>query len=309
MKKIIFLFLIITVKAVIAGEHSFSFNIELNSTAINRALQQQYNDASFPKNVSGSVSGLGITYNLTLDYPSIEFVGNFINIIMKIQVNSNVFTEPLKLVIKPSIGIPQASISTSQVKAELLDLPNKVNELSIPDWLKSALIAGYNSYEPWMYPSKLIAELSTPFLDQRGVSIDERPGKGIVLGWGVSTGMLSLVITTNLISNLPSFEVTTFRGEMNGVYHNIFNVRSNIKVRIVEVILQKYEIAIWHGYPNVICDKNSTININMGELSNFGNGGCYQARVLYEIDETFYLWEYGCVNYTDWSGPSNKVNE
>jgi hypothetical protein len=90
---------------------------------------------------------------------------------MPIRVESNVGNFD-GLNINPTFSIPQSSISTAQVTAFLLDLPDKVNSLSIPDWLKTVLVSTYNTYEPWLYPSKLLNQISSPFLNQRRVNIN-----------------------------------------------------------------------------------------------------------------------------------------
>ncbi len=292
------------------SDHSFSFTVELNETAVNRALQQQYNLVGFPTVVTGSTQVLGqtVTYTLHLDLPSVVFSDNNLKIQMKIDAQTSLgnFTN---LVIQPSVSIPQSSISTSQVTAFLTNLPDKVQLIpGISQWLKDVIIAAYNSFEPWIYPSKLIANLSTPFLKQRGVDIDEREGKGIVLGWSVSSGVLKLIITTNVVSALPNFSVAMDVIEGNQ-YPDYFGVLSNIEIQVVEIIIEWGGEIKWHGYPNIVCPKNEHTWIDMGDIF---RGSSYIAKVFYKIDETFYVRQYSDIPfiYTGvWYGPVNKLNE
>lgn len=306
MKKmlLIFLLLITFTTSPRAGDHSFSFKFELNSTAINRALNYQYNQTNFPAVINGSVGN--ITYTLTLSAYSIEFNDNNIQLYMEVDVVSSVGNFE-NIILRPSISIPQSSISTDQVKAILLDLPNKVQEINwIPQWLKDVLVSYYNTLEPWVYPSKLLnmANNSSTFLKQRNVDLDS-----LELGYEVVNNTLKLIVTAYGNASKPVFGVSAFREKLDEQYYNIFSVFSNIQVKIKEVILTTLSGRIvWHGYPDVYCEKDQYKDIDMGEVSNFENNGCYVARVIYEINQTFYVREYSCANYLNYSGASKFVN-
>lgn len=308
MKKMLLIFLLFITFIISprAGDHSFSFKFELNSTAINRALNYQYNQENFSTVINGSVDN--ITYTLTLSAYSIEFNNNNIQLYMEVDVVSSEGNFE-NIILKPSISIPQGSISTDQVKAILLDLPNKVQEITwIPQWLKTVLVSTYNSLEPWVYPSKLLnmANNSSTFLKQRNVDLDST---NLELGYQVINNKLILTVTAYGDASKPDFWVIAYRGKLNEQYYNIFSVLSNIQVKIKEVLLIHMNgTIVWHGYPDAYCEKDQYRDIDMGELSNFGNTGCYIARVLYEINETFYVREYPCVIYTGYSGASKFIN-
>lgn len=302
MKKFLFLLLIIFSSTFLrAGDHSFSVNIELTQTAINRALAQQYDLSNFPRVVSGNVPTLGITYTIYLSRPFIDLLPNSIGINMSIRVESNVGNFD-GLNVNPTITIPQSSISTSQVTAYLLDLPDKINSLNIPDWLKTVLVSTYNSYEPWLYPSKLLNQISSPFLNQRRVNVNN-----ITLGWSVNPEKLILTITTDVNSQLPNFSIALDIIDGNA-YPDLALILSNIEVTVAEVILINGGVVRWHGYPNVVCLKGQSISINMGDIV---LSPSYTIRVIYRINETFYVREYASVPFNfsgNYYGATKSIN-
>lgn len=302
MKRILFLLLIIiSTMSLYAGDHSFSVNFELTQTAINRALAQQYNQLNFPRTVSGNVSAFGITYTIYLSRPFIDLLSGSVRVNMPIRVESNVGNFD-GLNINPTISIPQSSISTAQVTAFLLDLPDKVNLLSIPDWLKTVLVSTYNSYEPWLYPSKLLNQISSPFLNQRRVNINS-----MTLGWSVSSDKLTFTITTSVNSYLPQlWAALDVRSGSNPDYTRIL---SNIEVTVAEVIVEAGGYIQWHGYPNVTCPKGQAISIYMG--NDIFLSSSYNMKVIYRINETFYVREYAAVPYYfsgNYYGATKSIN-
>lgn len=302
MKRILFLLLIIiSTMSLYAGDHSFSVNFELTQTAINRALAQQYNQLNFPKTVSGNVSALGITYTIYLSRPFIDLLPGSVRVNMPIRVESNVGNFD-GLNINPTISIPQSSISTAQVIAFLLDLPDKVNLLSIPDWLKTVLVSTYNSYEPWLYPSKLLNQISSTFLNQRRVNINS-----MTLGWAVSSDKLRFTITTSVNSYLP--QLWAALDVRSGSSPDYTRILSNIEVTVAEVIVEAGGYIRWHGYPNVTCPKGQAISIYMG--NDIFLSSSYNMKVIYRINETFYVREYADVPYYfsgNYYGATKSIN-
>jgi len=193
-------------------------------------------------------------------------------------------------------------LSTTQVTAFLLDLPDKVNSLSIPGWLKTVLVSTYNSYEPWLYPSKLLKQISSPFLNQRRVNINN-----ITLGWSVSTDKLTFRITTSVNSNLPQlWAALDIRSNSNPDYTRIL---SNIEVTVTEVIIEAGGYIRWHGYPNVTCPKGQAISIYMG--NDIFLSSTYIMKIIYKINETFYVREYASVPYYfsgNYYGATKSIN-
>jgi len=284
-----------------ANNHTFTLKFNLSGTAINRALQQQYNLPNFTT-TSGSYQAYTYTLSIT-DYYAV-FSTDHIKLYMAVKCTTNVGN--FDVVLQPTLAIPTSSISTDQVKAVLTNLPNKVNELNIPEWLKSVLIGKYASLEPWVYPSKLLKNInnSTLFNSQRNVDV-----QNLDLGFQVLNNKLVLTVTTTVNASKPDFFVTAFKGNMNGQYYNIFEVLSNIKVEIKKITLLTFgETIIWQGEPNVICEKDQSKQIDMGEVSNFDNGPLYIAKVLYKTNETFYYREYGAVHYSQSTGASKSIN-
>ncbi|MBI1939225.1 MAG: hypothetical protein HYS25_14040 [Ignavibacteriales bacterium] len=302
MKKVLILSLIIFSNTFLfAGEHSFSVNFELTQTAINRALAQQYDQLNFPRVVSGTVPSLGITYTFYLSRPFIDLQSGSFRINMPIRVESNVGNFN-GLNINPTISISQASISTEQVKAFLLDLPDKVNMLNIPDWLKTALVSTYNSYEPWLYPSKMLNQISSPFLNQRRVNISN-----VTLGWSINLDKLLFTITTTVDSYLPKLWAAL--DIINGSTPDYLIILSNIEVTIAEVIVEAAGVVRWHRYPNNTCPKGQSISIYMGD--NIFYAPEYTLKIIYRINETFYVREYSSVpNYFSgrYCGASKSIN-
>lgn len=284
-----------------AGDHSFSIKFEINKSGIDRALQQQYNQAGFPVVVNGTIAG--ITYSLHLELPHIILLNNALKIRMELDVISSVgnFND---IVFEPTINIPQGSISTNQVTGFLTDLPTVVQGINgIPQWLKDAIVAAYNSFEPWVYPSKLINSInnSSTFLIQRNVDITN-----LTLGWQVTLDFLKLIVTTNLNALKPNFQVSLWQYLNND---DVIGIRSNIKVHIDEIRLLPLggSFLLWSNQPNQYCEKDQAVYFNMGNLG-LAMGPCFVAKILYSINETFYYREYGCVQHNSWHGHTKEIN-
>jgi len=282
-KHLLIILLMLFVGVTYSGDHSFSVRVEFTEKAINKALEVQYNQLNVPSVVSGSVPSLGINYTIYLSSPFIDLTSSLIRLNMPIRVETN-FGNYEGIILRPSVSIPSSSISTDQVKAFLLDLPSKVQALDIPDWLKTVLVSTYNSYEPWMYPSKLIDQISTPFLEQRRVNITN-----LTLGWGVQAGKIVITLTTDVNSQLPQLWAAMDVVNGNG-QSDYLRILSNIEVKVAHVVVEAFDAIRWQGKPNVTCPKGGNIAIDMGDIF---DATTYNVQVVFKINETFYVREYG----------------
>ncbi len=292
-----------------AGEHSFSIKFEINETGINRALQHQYNQANFPSIVNGSLAG--VNYTLYLDLPTIILQPNVLKIRMVIDIVSSIGNYS-NIVVEPTVNIPEGSISTDQVAGVLTNLPNVVQAIpGIHQTLKDAIVLAYNSFEPWIYPSKLVNAISNSslFLKQRNVDITN-----LILGWQVAAANLTLVVTTNLNSSKPFFYSALIRNYQGNDY---IGVLSNIYVRIDEIRLYTLSGSfLWSGQPKDYCEKDSEKWFNMGSIGL--TPSCYIAKILFAVADpeapigddptTFYMRYYGCINSGNWSGHTDAIN-
>jgi hypothetical protein len=66
-------------------------------------------------------------------------------------------------------------------------------------------------------------------------------------------------------------------------------------VTVAEVIVEAGGYIQWHGYPNVTCPKGQAISIYMG--NDIFLSSSYNMKVIYRINETFYVREYAAVPY------------
>lgn len=293
-----------------AGDHSFSIKFEINETGINRALQLQYNQVNFPSVVNGSLAG--VNYTIYLDLPTIILQPNVLKIRMVIDIVSSIGNYN-NIVIEPTVNIPEGSISTEQVTGFLTNLPNVVQAIpGIPQTLKDAIVLAYNSFEPWVYPSKLVNAISNSslFLKQRNVDITN-----LTLGWQVTTANLTLVVTTNLNSSKPFFYAALIRNYQGNDYIGIL---SNIYIRIDEIRLYPLgaQTLLWTGQPKEFCEKDNEKWFNMGSIGL--TPSCYIAKILFAVADpeaplnedptTFYMRYYGCINSGQWSGHTDAIN-
>jgi len=287
-----------------ANDYTFAIKFNLTCSAVNRALQQQYNQPNF---ITTTGSYAGYTYTLRIAVYRVEFSADLIKLRMEVKCTTNVGN--YDIVLQPTIVIPNSSISTEQVKAALLNLPDKVNELNIPGWLKTVLINTYESLEPWVYPSKLLTEVnnSSLFIRQRNVDV-----MNLELGYQLLNNELIINVTVTVNASKPNFGVKAIKliNTQTNEISNLFCVLPNINVEVKEVILLNLSATttIWHGNPNTICEKDEETVIDMGQLSNFGNGPTYIAKVLYKIHETFYYREYASVHYSNYLGATSFIN-
>lgn len=281
--------------------HTIAADIEITDTAINRFLQEQYNEANFPRVISGSIQNplppyQTINYTLTLDLPSIMLLDNAAKVRLVIDVTSDVGS--YHLAIEPTLDIPPGNISTSRVTAILTDLPNVVQALPIDQWLKNALFAAYNSLELVMYPSKLIEEISDfDWLNQRRILVTD-----LALSWSVEPDLLKLAVSTTVNSALP-----TFHASLSEYYHDM-GVLSNIEVTVVSAVIAEFGSGdiIWESDPNVICPKNGSIYIPTGNLEL--SPTFYFIWVHFTIDDTFYIRKFKVFPGSGWHGAANSIN-
>lgn len=300
-----FTYCMILSNILIAGDHSFLFKIELNETAINRALQKQYNEPNFPSTVTGIIPVLNVPYTIHLkeDF-EIFFDMNLLKIIMPIEITSSAGN--YDLIISPTLKIPVTNISTDKVKAFLENLPAAVNSLSIPNWAKNIIIDTYNTYEPWIYPSKLINNInnSSEWMKQRGLNITN-----LTLDSELTNGKLILGIKTDITANKPNFPIKLSNNSI------IFS-SPWIKVRIDELYIYTTNMHLeYHAMPKIYCEKLSQKTISFG--TSIGSGQ-YFVIVLFTIDnddgdpetyQTFYSRKYKVwTNVSSWSNANESIN-
>lgn len=287
MKKIALILLLISLNVLYAGDRSFTIYVDLTEKAINKALQKQYDQVGFPKVVSGSVSG--VTYTINLTRPFVDFEPGNVKLVMEVNVTSSVGNYN-GIIMTPNLSIPSSSISASQVKAYLTNLSSKIQALDVPSWLKTALTNAYNSYEPWVYPSKLLDSINdADFLQQRRINITD-----LTLGWSVQSDKLVLSITTEANSAFPYMSVAMSVDGTSASDYLLVN--SNIEVKVVRAVIRVSGtgIMVYNGEPNATCPKANAISINIGNISSYTN---YDLIVTYETDDTFYIREYAFVPY------------
>jgi len=281
-----------------AGDHTINTPIELTETAINRFLQNQYQEGGLPAIVNGNIGG--ITYTLNLSLPSIILLQNEAKVRFVIDITSTIGSYHVD--IEPGLGIDPGNISTSQVTAFLTNLPALVQLLPLDQRLKDAIVQAYNSLNLVMYPAKLLSQITTPWLDQRRVNVTN-----LSLGWQVAPGILRLIPGATLNSNVPLLWVGLwgFQGD------DYLVVLSNIKVTVSQGIIVPLSgtPTIWQGSPNQICPKGESIWINLGDVG-IGSGDAPVARIIYKTSDTFYVREYGqvAVNTGNLYGHTKAIN-
>ena len=269
---IIMLFSLVIVNG--AGEHPVLFNIELNETAINRALQFQYSMPDFPSTVHGNIPGTSVTYTLQLkDDFEIIFDVNTLKIKLPISISSSLGN--YDVIINPTLVIPNIDISLSQIEARISNLSQQVDGLNIPSWAKDIILYNFENYQPYITTSKLVdvSNNNSEWLIQRGIDVND-----IELVSVLESGKLHLSLIVNLHSEKPRIRAR-FKG-IGSVDYISFN--SNIKVRVDEVNIYNLDGShIKKLQPYCFCmpseDKDISLGLNMVTAN-------YIAKVIFTID-------------------------
>lgn len=184
----------------LAGDHTVQANIEITSTAINRYLNNQYNQIGFPRSFNVVYNGTTYTFSLTL--PEIILTPNNAKLRMIFDINtgtSNVY----HFEINPSISIPPDQITLGQVSAFLTNLVDVLNSITfIPQWVRDNIVQYYNSLGFIVYPSQLVDELDDEWIRQRGLTIDP---ENIALSYQVAENAFKFILSIPIHAQAPRF--------------------------------------------------------------------------------------------------------
>jgi|GEM_PF-5099955 hypothetical protein len=243
----------------LAGDHTVSTTIEISATGINRFLNAQYNATGFPRSVTVAYNGTNYTLALTL--PQIILTQNNAALKMIFDVTSG-STSIYHFTANPSINIPSEQINAAQVQAFLTDLPAQLNSISaIPQWVRDAVIANYNSLGITIYPSKLIDQVNTSWFSQ--VSIDV-VSPYFALGWQVSDGLLSLVVTTYLDAEAHKIGVALIQDATG----TSIGIQSNFQLTVKEALLYQIDgnTPLASVQPNSVIEKEIPTSFSIGQL-------------------------------------------
>jgi len=291
---------------IFAQQPSFSIDFVFTETSVNRALVSQFNEPNFIfKTFTGTINipNFGnANYTLELNRPNIDFANNNLDILLSFHFNavlgSNVWNYDFE--VNPNIDIPQSSISTTQVEAFLVDLPAKVNSLTdIPQWLKDLVILKYNSYKPWLYPSKLLDKInSQSFLAQRPISINN-----IILSERIETNKLIITLGLEAITSQTNFQIYFVNENPDKL-----KIKPNISCTMVE-------LWIWDvGSTPVLHKTNLNVSLNANEVNlynlnyNYFNTPHYfEAMILFKTDATFYVKKFGGLMW-QWLNATAGIN-
>lgn len=273
-------FFIICAKQISAGTHNVSASIEISDVAINRYLNTQYNATGFPKSVPVTIGGTNYTMSLAL--PEIIITSGSAKIRLVFDVNSGA-TNVYHFEVQPSVNIPTNQITASQIYAYFTDLVTVVNLLNIPSEVKNAVINTYNSIGFNMYPSKLIDQLSTPWMRERALTLDVN---NLALAWAVIDGAIKFTVSLPVSSSLPTFTVL--------LYQNAIAINSKIDITVDNLVL-------YNGAGEIITEWTTDrfiqreVTNSWGLSSTISQLGAYTIWVLFRIgDTTFYVREYRC---------------
>ncbi len=311
---VILSFLILSGGFLHAGDHSFSMNFELTSTMINRALNQEYTSLGLGSVYQGSVpAALVSSYSLNLSLPHILLDQNSLRVVMGFSCNAVVSgqTVSYSFSVSPDLTISPSVITSSQVTAALLNLPDKLNTdpnlSSIPAWVKTLVTQYYNSLQLWMYPSKLIAEAnsSSEWLLQRAMYLKSAEENGLTLSYSVTADKVAISLTCNIHAAKPYFSLNIGADEDQNDY---LNVLANQKVKVVEFILTTQNGSVlFHLFPNQWCEKNAVTGLPLG-VNRYKFSGSYIVKIQLETDDTFYMRQFPSVNIFQFTGASIYVN-
>ena len=285
-----------------ANNHTISATVEVSETAINRYLNNQYNSTGFPRSFMYNYGGTN--YTIALALPEIILTPGNAALRMIFDVNTGT-TNVYHFEVDPSINIPSGQITAAQVQAYLSNLEATLNAISfIPQWVRDQITTYYNSLGYLVYPSKLIDQVNSSFFSQHRVNVES---PYFALGWQVSQGVLSLVVSTYLSSQGPLFWVA-LADPSSGNDQSIF--LTNIEVNVKELFVVSLGGTVrYHGIPNTVCPKGGTAAIDIG-LLNLGTFNTYIVRAVFTIDNTWFAAEYGSVvvNTGSYYGATLKEN-
>ncbi len=284
---LVVIFTLVTGQAVLAGDHTVALTVDISATAFNRYLNTLYNSTGFPRSYPFTYNGTSYVLQLTL--PTVILTPGNAEIQMVFDVKQG-STTLYHFEVAPSINIPSNQITAAQVMAFLTDLPQKLNAISsIPQWVRDAVIQAYNTIGWTTYPSKLIEQVNTDWLASRNISVVS-PYFG--LGWQVSQDKLSLIVSTYLHAQPPTFSVALLGIVGNDRIQFLSTIQATVKeVRILP--LGGTPVDSW--FPNVTCQKGVVLEYDLLRDLGIGSGDTRIVRVVYTTGSTWFCREYGSV--------------
>jgi len=270
----------LTVKG-ISGNHTVQATVEVTETAMNRYLKEQYNAVGFPSEIPVS----GTNYKIYLTMPEISLtIGN-----AKLYMMFYVKDGPTLLhhfVVQPSINIPSSQISAMQIQAFLTNLQTTLDAVTpaLPSWVKTNIIANFDTRGWTVYPSRLLDTFSSQWFKERGLSISIND---LALGWQVEKGVLKLTISIPMTASVPIFYADV----------PVNNVR--IKSAYIDVIVDEVRLYPLTGStPIKTWTDDVILSKNVSKLWSVGYDlaptNWVLVWVLFRTENTFYVRKFKC---------------
>ena len=311
MKKLCIIIVLFTgFSNVVAGTKTVSIPFELSATAINRALVSQFNDPNFAFSVfTGTVNipGYGnANYTMQLSRPSVTIGTSSIGIQLEFSFSvTGTSSFNYNFQATPSITINDASITTDQVIAYLENFSGVINNISgIPDWLKTLTISLYESYQPWVYASKLVDDAlasinSDDFFRQRAIEVTNL---GVSSSFSSGKFILSVdfELTYETVDILLYYSITN---DFVKIYPNIDCVLKRMVIRETSTQAEVYR----NENLNFACTRDFANQYNLGG-NYMVSAPRYTFWMYFETEDTFYIREYAHAAIT-FEQAAHKIND
>ncbi len=237
----------------VAGEYVVAARVEITDALINRFLDEQYQRAGFPRNLSGTTQG--IDYNIVLYPPTIHFTNQAMYLHMGFDASASVggaLVGDYSFDVTPGIDIQTCGITASMVTAFLTNLPIKIQALNLPLWLETLVIDAYESLELEIYPAQLLERVEPDWFRQRSLNLSD-----LGISWRFWDQTLQLSLLAGLDGEPQNFRMFT--------YANATLIDANLEARLTD--FQVYDPAgnlVLHESPNLTTVKDGTLVLDVG---------------------------------------------
>ena len=133
---VVFLFWISWGTAIAQKQKTVGVTIDIPEGTINNFLNEQYTKAGFKRNIKGNIAG--ITYDITLQLPTVGLDTDNAQILFGFDIKSNVLNDHVSF--SDALSFRIKSINNLTVEGISQNFVSKVNSLGIPTQLKQVII-------------------------------------------------------------------------------------------------------------------------------------------------------------------------
>lgn len=257
----------------VEGEYVVAARVEITDRLINRFLDEQYQRAGFPRNLSGTIQG--IDYNINLYLPTITLTQYAMYLHMGFDASASVagaIIGQYSFEVTPAIDINTCGITTSMVTAYLQNLAYKIQILNLPDWLETVVIAAYDSLELELYPAQLLEAAQPDWFRQRALELSD-----LGISWRFWNGTLQLSLLVGLDGEPQNFRMFP--------YGNATLIDANLEARLTNLDIYNFSgTLVLHLSPNLTTVKKGTAVLDLG-----WGLGFFTVIAEFETDDTVFV--------------------